>query len=63
MTDNRDPQDHSQSPQDDVRQAPIAGAMEEAVPPFHLPPLPRSRRAEIRVPASINGRDLSQGQP
>lgn len=63
MTDNRDPQNQSRSPLDEVRQAPFAEAMEEAVPPFNLPPLPKSRRAEIRVPASINGRDLSQGQP
>lgn len=42
---------------------PLAQAVEDALPPFNLPPLPKTRRAEIRVPASVNGRDLSQGQP
>ncbi|HWU64419.1 MAG TPA: hypothetical protein VN112_20570 [Ensifer sp.] len=44
-------------------QAPVGAAIEEASPPFNLPPLPKSRRAEMRVPASVNGRDLSQGRP
>jgi len=63
MTQDRDPENRSRIPRDEVRQAPIAVVMEDAVPPFNLPPLPKSRRAEIRIPASINGRDLSQGQP
>jgi hypothetical protein len=50
-------------PAEDARQEALAAALEEAPPPFNLPPLPKSRRAEIRVPASINGRDLSRGQP
>jgi hypothetical protein len=52
-----------EEPGEDARQEALAAALEEAAPPFNLPPLPKSRRAEIRVPASINGRDLSQGQP
>ncbi len=63
MTQNRDPKEYCPETVDEARQVPLAAAMEEAAPPFNLPPLPKSRRAEIRVPASINGRDLSQGQP
>lgn len=63
MTQSRDPEDYVRHIEDDARQMPIAEAMEEALPPFHLPPLPKTRRAEIRVPVSINGRDLSQGRP
>lgn len=63
MTQNRDPKEYRPETEDEARQVPLAEAVEEAVPPFNLPPLPKSRRAEIRVPASINGRDLSQGQP
>lgn len=44
-----------------VIDAPLASALEKAAPPFHLPPLPKSRRTEIRVPASISGGDLSKG--
>ena len=58
-----DLKDHIQDSNDDARQVPLAEVIEEGTPPFNLPPLPKSRRAEIRVPASINGRDLSQGRP
>lgn len=63
MTQHRDPEEQRSHTEDEARQVPLAEALEEAAPPFNLPPLPKSRRAEIRVPASINGRDLSHGQP
>lgn len=63
MTQDQKPRSPMPSPPDDRRQEPLAEALEEAAPPFNLPPLPKSRRAEIRVPASINGRDLSKGEP
>lgn len=34
-----------------------------AAPHYKMPPLTKSRRTEVRVPASVNGRDLSQGEP
>lgn len=63
MTQKRDPKEHDTHTADEAGQVRLAEAMEEAAPPFNLPPLQTSRPAEIRVPASINGRDLSQGQP
>lgn len=63
MTQHRDLEEQLSHTEDEARQAPLVEALEEAAPPFNLPPLPKSRRAEIRVPAPINGRDLSHGQP
>jgi hypothetical protein len=44
-------------------QPPVSAAIQASQPPFNLPPLPKTRRAEICVPASVNGRDMSQGKP
>lgn len=63
MTQHRNTPHEAPGVDEEIRNAQLAEAVEEAVPPFNLPPLPKTRRAEIRVPASINGRDLSQGQP
>ncbi|MCD2173553.1 hypothetical protein [Rhizobium sp. C4] len=38
---------------EEIRRQVIAWALPEATPAFNLPPLPRSRRTDIRVPASF----------
>ena len=38
MTQNRDPKEYRPETEDEARQVPLAEAVEEAVPPFNLPP-------------------------
>lgn len=46
---------------EEIAKQKLASALKDAAPPFNLPPLAQSRRAEVRVPASIAGSDPSQG--
>ena len=62
MRQNPDPRSPADLRQPDTTKTPGDSAIEAAAPPFNLPPLPKTRRAEVRLPASINGRDLSAGK-